>query len=165
MIRLRALYSPPPKSQLVKKTIGFIILRHVNDALTNQYWIYCYTCIRKFYAENEIIIIDDNSNPAFISAIPLYKTTVISSEYPQRGELLPYYYFLRNKLFDIAVIIHDSVFIQKYMDFNVNTYKLHGFTRNNLYRQTYRYKFNTNDRHLVLVYVWPNAQWTTFVRI
>ena len=121
---MRALYSPPPKGQIVKKTIGFIMLRHVNDALTNQYWINCYTCIRKFYAENDIIIIDDNSNPEFISIIPLYKTTVIHSEYPQRGELLPYYYFLRNRLFDIAVIIHDSVFIQKYMDFNVNTYKL-----------------------------------------
>jgi hypothetical protein len=124
MRRFRALYSPPPKAKVVKKTIGFIMLRHVNDALTNQYWIHCYTCIRKFYTENEIIIIDDNSNTTFISPIPLYKTTIIQSEYPQRGELLPYYYFLRNKLFDIAVIIHDSVFIQKYMDFNVNTYKL-----------------------------------------
>jgi hypothetical protein len=30
---------------------------------------------------------------------------------------------LTNKLFDIAVIIHDSVFINKYIDFNVDKYK------------------------------------------
>jgi len=103
--------------------IGFIILRHVNNELTNKYWINCYNCIRKFYPENNILIIDDNSNYNFITDEYLYKTTIINSEYPKRGELLPYYYYLHNKLFDVAVIIHDSVFINKYIDFNVNKYK------------------------------------------
>ena len=93
--------------------IGFIILRHVNNKLTNKYWIHCYNCIRKFYKENKIIIIYDNSNYNFITNEKLYKTTIINSEYPKRGELLPYYYYLHNKLFDVAVIIHDSVFINK----------------------------------------------------
>ena len=30
---------------------GFIILRHVNSSLTNQYWIKCYNSIRNFYKE------------------------------------------------------------------------------------------------------------------
>ena len=104
--------------------IGFIILRHVNNKNTNNYWIHSYDCIRKYYPENKIIIIDDNSLQNFITDKTLYKTLIINSEYPGRGELLPYYYYLQNKLFDTAVIIHDSVFINKYIDFNVDNYKL-----------------------------------------
>ena len=103
--------------------IGFIILRHVNNELTNKYWIKCVNSIRKYYPENNILIIDDNSDYNFITNEKLYKTTIINSEYPKRGELLPYYYYLHNKLFDIAVIIHDSVFINKYIDMSVEKYK------------------------------------------
>ena len=103
--------------------LGFIILRHVNSDSTNKYWIHCYNCIRKYYPENYIIIIDDNSNYEHVSNERLYKTTIINSEYHKRGELLPYYYYLKNKLFDNAVIIHDSVFINKYIDMSVDKYK------------------------------------------
>tara|TARA_B110000285_G_scaffold235263_1_gene315944 strand:+ start:1979 stop:2677 length:699 start_codon:yes stop_codon:yes gene_type:complete len=105
--------------------VGFIILRHVNSNQTNEYWIHCYECIRKFYPEHKIMIIDDNSKCEFITNKELYKTTIIHSEYPGRGELLPYYYYLHNKLFDTAVILHDSAFINSYMDFNsINKYKI-----------------------------------------
>jgi hypothetical protein len=107
-----------------KDTIGFIILRHVNNELTNQYWILCYECIRKFYPENSIMIIDDDSNYEYITEKQLYNTIVINSDYKRRGELLPYIYYLKNKLFDTAVIIHDSVFINEYIDFSVNKYKI-----------------------------------------
>ncbi len=107
-----------------EKEIGFIILRHVNSDYTNKYWITCYNSIRRFYPDNKIIIIDDNSDYKYISNETLYNTIIIQSEYPKRGELLPYYYFLNNKLFDIAVIIHDSVFINKKIDFTVDKYKL-----------------------------------------
>jgi hypothetical protein len=104
-------------------TIGFIILRHVMNEVVNQYWIKSYNAIRKYYPENHILIIDDNSDYNFITEEPLYNTTIIKSDYPKRGELLPYYYFLHNKLFDIAVIIHDSVFINDYIDFSVDNYR------------------------------------------
>ena len=107
-----------------KETLGFIILRHINNEKTNKYWEHSYECIRKFYPENLILIIDDNSNYQYVSNRELYKTTIIKSEFPKRGELLPYYYYLNNKLFDTAVIIHDSVFINKYIDFNVDNYKM-----------------------------------------
>jgi hypothetical protein len=106
-------------------SVGFIILRHVNNPTTNLYWQHCYDCIRKNYPENTILIIDDDSNYAFINTKKsLYKTFIIQSEFPKRGELLPYYYYLRNKLFDTAVILHDSVFINHAIDFNVENYKL-----------------------------------------
>jgi hypothetical protein len=104
--------------------IGFIILRYVRDEQTNKYWQKCYDSIRQFYPENKIIIIDDNSNYNYISEKYLYNTEIIQSNFPQRGELLPYYYYLNNKFFDIACIIHDSVFFQKYMNLYVDKYKI-----------------------------------------
>ena len=108
----------------INPTVGFIILRHVNNEISNSYWILCYNSIRKFYPENHIMIIDDNSDLNFLTNIKLYKTTIINSEYHKRGELLPYYYYLHNKLFDTAVIIHDSVFIQQPLDLDIDKYKI-----------------------------------------
>lgn len=104
-------------------SIGFIILRHVNSIKTNLYWQKCYDCIRLFYADNKIIIIDDNSDDN-LTEKDMINTEIINSEFPSRGELLPYYYYSKNKWFDTAVIIHDSVFINKYIDFQVDNYKL-----------------------------------------
>ena len=105
--------------------IGFIILRHVINAETNCYWQLCYNSIRKHYPNNKIVIIDDNSNKEYLkSNINLYKTKIIESEYPKRGELLPYYYYNKNKFFKIAVILHDSTIINKYINFYVDSYAM-----------------------------------------
>ena len=105
---MKTLLIPDEISKIVydMDQIGFIILRHVNSELTNQYWIHCYNCIRKHYPENMILIIDDNSDYRYITNKGLYKTLTINSEYPGRGELLPYYYYLQYKLFDTAVQTH-----------------------------------------------------------
>ena len=97
--------------------LGFIIIRHVNSETTNLLWQECYSCIRKFY-DNPIVIIDDNSNSQYLTTIDLVNCTIIQSEFPKRAELLPYYYFLKYAWFDAAVILHDSVFIQKPIKFN-----------------------------------------------
>ena len=100
--------------------IGFILTRHVNSIQTNEYWQECYKCIRQFYPENPIVIIDDNSNPTFVSwnqTFDLYKCEIIHSEYPGSGEILPYYYYYTRQFpFEKAVIIHDSVFIKEYIE-------------------------------------------------
>jgi hypothetical protein len=97
---------------------GFIITRHVNSELTNRYWNQCVKLIRTFYPLRQIVIIDDNSNQNFVKADHDYKNlTIIQSEYPQRGELLPYIYYLRYKWFPNAVIIHDSLFIHRRISF------------------------------------------------
>ena len=103
---------------------GFIILRHINSEQTNLYWQECYNCIRKFYPDNLIFIIDDNSDYKYISEKLLYNTTIIKSEYHKRGEVLPYYYYLKNKFFDVAFILHDSVFINKHIDIDIDKYKI-----------------------------------------
>lgn len=104
-------------------SVGFIILRHVNSFQTNKYWIHSYHCIRKNYPDNWIMIIDDNSNDEFVDDIELHNTKIINSRYKKRGELLPFIYYLKHKLFDTAVIIHDSVFINNKINTNTDTYR------------------------------------------
>jgi hypothetical protein len=117
---------------------GFIITRHVNSIITNQYWNQCVKLIRTYYPLRQIIIIDDNSNQNFVTADCDYiNLQIIQSEYPKRGELLPYIYFLKHKWFDNAVIIHDSVFIHKRIPFELFTYPVlplwhHEYDKNNL---------------------------------
>jgi len=97
--------------------VGFIILRHVNSPV--EFWKTCYDCIRTYHS-NQIVIIDDNST--HVTDHDLKNTLIVNSEYPGRGELLPYYYYLKNKWFDTAVILHDSVFINKPINFDIRDY-------------------------------------------
>ena len=100
-------------------TVGFIITRHVTSEITNCYWNECIRCIRRFYPLHLIVIIDDNSNQTYVKADFEYKRVeYIQSAFIQRGELLPYYYFFKNHYFDNAVILHDSVFIKKKINFD-----------------------------------------------
>jgi len=105
-----------------KTSFGFILLRHVNSKESDNYWKSAYESIRKYYS-NPIVIIDDNSN-SFLTSIPMKNTIVLQSEYPGRGELLPFYYYIKHKWFDQAVILHDSAFINKKIDFHVHSYKI-----------------------------------------
>lgn len=103
-------------NQAKPPNFGFILTRHVNNARSNLYWQECYRCIRHCYPEVMVMIIDDNSNYDHIHIIPttppLLNCIILKSEFPGRGELLAYYYFLKMRPFDRAMIIHDSVFIQ-----------------------------------------------------
>ena len=87
------------------KEFGFIILRHVSKPGHNRLWINCYQQIRKFY-KAAIVIIDDNSKQSIVKKIPLINCTIIQSEFPGRGEILPYYYMFKKKLFGKALILH-----------------------------------------------------------
>jgi hypothetical protein len=106
--------------------LGFIILRNVNSDTTNEYWQESYLSIRKFYPENKIIILDDNSNIDFLKCdLLLHNTEIINSVFKSgKGELLPIYYYLVYNWFKKAVIIHDTVFINNYISFeNITKYK------------------------------------------
>lgn len=98
--------------------LSFIIIRHVRNEQQNLYWNECYNCIRKFYKNEKIYIIDDNSpyEPKRIGE--LFNTYIIKTEFPQRGELLPYYYFFKNEFSTNTVILHDSVFINSRINSN-----------------------------------------------
>jgi len=102
------------------KTLGFILTRHVTSKCigANKYWKEAIRCIRRFYPDNMIIIIDDGSQKECITmegvnAAMLMNCMFIQAEIQGAGELLPYYYMNKYRLFETAVILHDSVFFQK----------------------------------------------------
>ena len=98
--------------------IGFIILRCVKEPKVNKYWQLCYDSIRHFYPESPIVIIDDCSNPDMLTDKSMTNTTIVNSEFPGRGEVLPYYYYQKNRWFPRAMIIHDSIVINSKLDLN-----------------------------------------------
>ena len=101
----------------VRRTLGFIILRHVISELTGRYWVLCYDSIRRVYPDEPILIIDDNSDPAYIRTHATTNTTLVQSEYPKRGDLLPYLYYLTHKISDRVIILNDSAFITRAVPF------------------------------------------------
>jgi len=104
-------------------------------------------------------VIDDNSNQEHVKAEFEYSNVeIVQSEFPQRGELLPYYYFHKNRYFDNAVIIHDSVFIQKRIMFelfekmNINVFPLWHFDmgKNENYHNSYRIARCLRNNNVIL---------------
>ena len=102
-------------------TFGFVMVRHVCSDMTDKYWKESYRCIRNWYPTTPILIIDDSSNRDFLKEdiITSYCTVIYDTTHKGSAELLPYYYFHLLHPFDTAVIIHDSVFIQQYIDFTL----------------------------------------------
>ena len=93
------------------KSYVFVILRNIKNVIDNDLWISSYNSIRKFYTNN-IIIIDDNSTINTVNG-RLTDTEVIKSEWKGAGEILPYYYFLKEKWADRMIFLHDSMFLNR----------------------------------------------------
>lgn len=98
----------------------FILARHISKKEHNDLWKLCVINIRKVYKEVSIIIIDDNSNEELVDDFNneefMKNVSIIKSEFKGAGELLPYYYFHKNKYAKKAIIIHDSMFVKKKFD-------------------------------------------------
>jgi len=106
--------APVPQAKELRykdRSYVFVILRHLRTTRDNDLWISSYNSIRKFYT-NQIIIIDDNSSINTVNG-KLVNTEIIYSEYRGAGEILPYYYFLKNKWADRMVFLHDSMFLHR----------------------------------------------------
>ena len=101
--------------------VCFVMVRHIHSHDTNRYWIDCYTRIRNFFPEEQILIIDSNSNYVYVTEIPLINTTIIKSEFSARGEILGYYYYYKSEILDSAVIIQDSMFINTKITFGTES--------------------------------------------
>jgi hypothetical protein len=136
--------------------LGFIIIRHVCSKVTDLYWKECYTCIRKWYPEHPILIIDDSSDLNYLkeNIITENCTTIHDTENRGVAELLPYYYFHKLRPFDTAVIIHDSVFIQSKVKFELKE------GENIRYLWTFDHQYSSDISHHItkLLIVTPGAQ-------
>ena len=116
-------------------SFGFIMTRHVNSELTNNYWNHSVKLLRTFYPDIKIVIIDDNSKQDLVKEDCIYENIeIIQSEFPGCGELLPYYYYSKNKFFNNAVILHDSIFFHIKINFeklvNMSVLPLWHFNKN-----------------------------------
>lgn len=88
------------------------ITRNIIDHVTEEYWRISYNKIRKYYRSIKIIIIDDNSDKTYIND-DIEDVEYIYTEYLGRGELLPYYYYLKdNRGKKFAIMLHDSLFLE-----------------------------------------------------
>ena len=101
-----------------KESFGFFICRSVTKPEHNNIWKQCYKGIRKFYNE-KIIIIDSSSIEDIVdNSFEVVNTIVIHSEYKGSSVLVPYYYFYKLKPFDKAIMLQDSMIINKFYDFS-----------------------------------------------
>ena len=102
------------------KSLGFVIVRHMCDERSSQYWYKSCQYIRKFYPDAPIVIVDDDSERQYVDT-SLEETipdlTMIQSEFPRCGEMLGYYYYWKHRWFQRAVVMHDSVFLTRWVDF------------------------------------------------
>jgi hypothetical protein len=68
---------------------------------------------------------------------------IIQSEFPGKGEILPYYYMYHKKLGKKAVILQDSMFIHQKIDTDsVEDYKFLWYFNNNRHKKDYIELFN-----------------------
>ncbi len=91
----------------------FVILRHLGAENHKNLWFRCYTSVRTYHPETAIVIIDDNSKLKDARDEKLVNTTILQSEFPARGELLPYYYFARKKWANTMIFLHDSMLLRR----------------------------------------------------
>jgi hypothetical protein len=106
--------APAPRAIELRRGEGsvvFVILRHLRTNKDNDLWISSYNAIRQYYT-NPIVIIDDASTVNTING-KLVNTEVIYSEYSGAGEVLPYYYFWKNRWADHMIFLHDSMFLAR----------------------------------------------------
>ena len=137
-------------------TLGIIITRHVRCETTNLIWNECYSCIRKWYPNNIVMIVDDASNYEYIKTDHnLTNCFVIQSEFPGAGELLGYYYFHKYHLFDKALVIHDSSFLNGKLQIDID----HIHTA--IFIWHFSHEWNINEEDLKLMKVLNNIELLT----
>jgi len=96
---------------------GFIIVRNVQNKKNNILWKETYNCIRKFYS-NKIIIIDTGSIYSDEEEFILDNCIIINENNPSKAMISAYKLYYDYRWFSKAIILQDSVFIQKYIDFS-----------------------------------------------
>jgi len=102
-------------------SLVFIIIRHVTNETSNFYWQECCRSIRKWYPYHKIVIVDDHSSFTtemdFEVDFDSENILFINSNLTKGcGEFLGYYYFYKHKWADYAIILHDSLWIQRPID-------------------------------------------------
>jgi len=95
------------------KSVGFIIPTFCKTIEDGNVCKFCIDSIRKFYPNNQIIIINDYSYIDIEKIFQNYKNiNVVLSLNKGGADVCIYEYYLNNKPFDVAVIMNDSMFFE-----------------------------------------------------
>jgi len=102
-------------------SFGFVLTRCVKKPEHNRLWNEAIRCIWKFYPDCPVLVIDDDSDADLVffanennEPTPAPSVLrIVHSDYKGAAEILPYYYFWKYHPFDVAVVIQDSMFLQK----------------------------------------------------
>lgn len=118
---LMYLYKTIPEAVIHRdERFGFIMATSVRTEKQLDMLLEVILSLRILYA-NKLVIIDDNStidlSSVLFESLEELNISIIKSEHPGAGELLPYYYLYKERFFDEAVIIHDGTIFQDRVDF------------------------------------------------
>ena len=91
----------------------FVILRCLRKEEDRALWRRAYASIRYYYQESPIVIIDDNSLLLDEMDSRVLNATIIKSDYAGAGEVLPFYYFLKERWAGRMIFFHDSMFMKR----------------------------------------------------
>jgi len=97
----------------------FVILRSVQKEDTKENgWYKCYRSIREYYPHHFIVIIDNLSNPLLLKNYELKDEQLKTIIYTENasGELLPFWYFWKEKWSDYMIFLHDSMYLNRLID-------------------------------------------------
>lgn len=140
----------------------FILTTHITDPITSQYWWECCRCIRSHYTE-PIYVINDSSDPSYAIDVDNFSDChLIQSEFPNKAEILPYYYLYTWRLADRACILHDTTFVQNRIDFHTVTdvrFLWHFTHKNERRAQIYSMIINGLDNHGRLLRRFTTDEW------
>lgn len=103
-------FNKPILTNKTDESLVFVILCHIRNANDKQSLKKAYDSVVKYYPNEKIVLIDDNSSIT-PSSKDFPKATIVRSEFPCCGELLPYHYFLKHKWADKMIFLHDSMFL------------------------------------------------------
>lgn len=95
---------------------GFIIPCYINSEKSYKSLNTCVDNIRKYH--NEKIVLLNNHSPISIESIldTYDNVETYLSPFPSSGEFNAYLWFHENKIFDKAIVLHDSMYLNKKME-------------------------------------------------
>jgi hypothetical protein len=96
-------------------SFGFIIPTYISTPESEQCLVNCLECIRKYHSE--LIVLVNNGSSIDINEVSKVfdNVKIVDPDDTSRGEINAYVMFHRHKYFDKAVIMQDSLFLNKKM--------------------------------------------------
>lgn len=115
----------------------FVIGRYIGDKKHENLCNEAYKSVRKFYDNETIVIVDDNSALKDPFESSYRNVTFYTNEFPKSGELGLYYYFHKyceeNNENHTAVIMHDSMILRRELNVPACDLKFLWFFPNKIY--------------------------------